>query len=87
MKIVIAGGTGLIGSAVLGKLRARGHQAIAAARSTGVDIATGQGLAEVLAGADIVIDASNSRSSDAIEMLNFFRHAGRVLLDGPGAQG
>jgi len=82
MKIVVAGGTGLVGSALLGKLREQGHQAIAASRSTGVDIMTGQGLAEALDGADIVIDASNSRSDDAIEMQEFFRHAGRVLLDG-----
>jgi uncharacterized protein YbjT (DUF2867 family) len=81
MKIVIAGGTGLVGSALLGKLRERGHQAVAASRSTGVDIMTGQGLAEALDGADIVIDTSNSRSDDTIEMQEFFRHAGRVLLE------
>lgn len=81
MKIVIVGGTGLVGSILVGRLRALGHQAIAASRSTGVDIATGQGLDEVLAGAEIVIDTSNARSDDPVEMLNFFRHAGRVLLD------
>jgi len=79
MKIVVVGGTGLIGAALLSKLR--GHQAIAASRSTGVDIMTGQGLSEVLAGADIVVDVSNSRSDDAIETQEFFRHAGRVLLE------
>jgi uncharacterized protein YbjT (DUF2867 family) len=81
MKIVIVGGTGLVGSALVGRLAELGHQAIAASRSTGVDIATGQGLAEALEGADIVIDTSNARSDDPVEMLNFFRHAGRVLLD------
>src|SRR6476646_6943078 len=81
MKIVIIGGTGLVGSALLGKLKDQGHQAVAASRSTGVDIATGQGLAEVLKGADAVIDTSNARSSDPVEMQEFFRHSGRVLLD------
>ena len=81
MKIVVVGGTGLVGSALLDSLKDRGHQAIGVSRSTGVDITTGQGLAEVLTGADIVIDASNSRSDDAIEMLEFFRQAGRVLLE------
>lgn len=82
MKIVVAGGTGLIGSRLLEKLRERGHQAVAASRSAGVDITTGQGLAEILEGADIVIDTSNTRSEDPIEMLEFFRQAGRVLLGG-----
>jgi uncharacterized protein YbjT (DUF2867 family) len=81
MKIVIIGGTGLVGSTLVARLRALGHQAIAASRSTGVDIATGTGLAEALQGADIVVDTSNARSDDPVEMLNFFRHAGRVLLD------
>jgi uncharacterized protein YbjT (DUF2867 family) len=81
MKIVVVGGTGLIGSALVDRLRELGHQVVPASRSTGVDIATGTGLAEALRGADIVIDASNARSDDPVEMLNFFRHAGRVLLD------
>ena len=81
MKIVIVGGTGLVGSALVDRLRERGHQAVAASRATGVDITTGTGLAEVLDGADIVIDTSNNRSGDAVEMLEFFRQAGRVLLD------
>src|ERR1051325_6393197 len=81
MKIVLVGGSGLVGSALLPRLKERGHQAIAASRSTGVDITTGQGLAEALKDADIVIDTSNSRSDDPIEMQEFFRHAGRVLLN------
>jgi len=82
MKIVIVGGTGLVGSALLDRLTALGHHAVAASRSTGVDITTGQGLAEVLDGAQVLIDTSNSASGDPIEMLEFFRHAGRVLLEG-----
>ena len=81
MKIVIVGGTGLVGSILVGKLQELGHQVVAASRSKGVDIATGQGLAAALDGADVVIDTSNARSDDPVEMLNFFRHAGRVLLD------
>jgi uncharacterized protein YbjT (DUF2867 family) len=87
MKIVVVGGTGLVGSALVRRLRELGHQAIAASRSTGVDIATGQGLAEALTGADVVIDTSNARSDDSVEMLNFFRHAGRVLLDAAARAG
>lgn len=81
MKIVIVGGTGLVGSAVAARLAELGHEAVAASRSTGVDIATGQGLAQAMTGAEVVIDVSNVRSDDPVEMLNFFRHAGRVLLD------
>ena len=81
MKIVIIGGTGLVGSALVARLRELGHDAAPASRSTGVDIATGQGLAQALQGADVVIDTSNARSDDPVEMLNFFRHAGRVLLE------
>jgi uncharacterized protein YbjT (DUF2867 family) len=81
MKIVVVGGTGLIGSMLVDGLKERGHQVAVASRSKGVDITTGQGLPEVLAGADIVIDVSNARSDDTIETLEFFRHAGRVLLE------
>ena len=81
MKIVVVGGTGLVGAALLDRLKSLGHRCVAASRSTGVDIITGQGLSEVLAGADIVIDTSSSRSEDPIETLEFFRQAGRVLLE------
>lgn len=81
MKIVVVGGTGLVGSALSDRLKELGHQVVAASRTTGVDITTGQGLAEALDGADVVIDTSNSRSESPIETLEFFRHSGRVLLD------
>lgn len=64
MKIVVVGGTGLIGSKVVETLTARGHEAIAAAPSTGVNAYTGEGLAEVLSGADVVVDVSNSPTLD-----------------------
>ena len=64
MKIVIIGGTGLIGSKLVSKLQEHGHEAIPAAPDTGVNTLTGEGLAEVLTGADVVIDVSNSPSFD-----------------------
>lgn len=63
MKIVVVGGTGLIGSQVVALLRDRGHEAVAAAPSTGVDTLTGEGLAQVLTGADVVVDVPNSPPS------------------------
>ena len=62
MKVVVIGGTGLIGSKVVEKLNAHGHEAIAASPNTGVNTLTGEGLAEVLEGASVVIDVSNSPS-------------------------
>ena len=62
MKIVVIGGTGLIGSKVVEKLKTRGHEAVAAAPNTGVDTITGEGLAEALTGAEVVVDVSNSPS-------------------------
>jgi uncharacterized protein YbjT (DUF2867 family) len=82
MKIVVVGGTGLVGSALLSRLEGLGHHTVVASRSKGVDIITGTGLDRALEGAEIVIDVSNARSDDPVEMLEFFRHAGRVLLDG-----
>lgn len=79
MKIVVIGGTGLIGSKVVEKLKQRGHQAIAAAPSTGVDIVTGKGLAEALNGADVVVDVSNSPSFEEQAATDFFQAAGRNL--------
>jgi len=81
MKIVVAGGTGLIGSAVLKILVERGHDTVAAARSTGVDVITGKGLSEALAGADVVIDTLNPELDDPAAKLAFFEHAGRRLVE------
>ncbi|MEU0249052.1 NAD(P)H-binding protein [Streptomyces sp. NPDC006235] len=72
MKIVVVGGTGLIGSQVVALLRGKGHDAVAAAPSTGVDTLTGEGLAEALKGADVVVDVSNSPSFDTEPALDFF---------------
>jgi uncharacterized protein YbjT (DUF2867 family) len=79
MKIVVLGGTGLIGSKVVKKLNARGHEAVAASPNTGVDATTGRGLREALAGAQVVVDVSNSPSFEAAAALAFFESSGRNL--------
>jgi uncharacterized protein YbjT (DUF2867 family) len=81
MKIVVIGGTGLIGSKVVEKLKLQGHEAIAAAPSTGVDTITGQGLAETFAGAQVVVDVSNSPSFEEQTAMDFFRTAGRNITE------
>src|SRR2546423_8614097 len=73
MKIVVIGGTGLIGSKLIEKLRADGHDALAASPNTGVDVITGQGLAEALAGARVVVDVSNAPDWDDTAAVEFFR--------------
>ena len=80
MKIVVIGGTGLIGSKLVNKLREQGHQPLAAAPDTGVNTLTGQGLAEALKGASVVVDVSNSPSWDDAEVLKFFQTSTRKLL-------
>ena len=72
MKILVIGGTGLIGSKTVAKLRERGYAAIAAAPSTGVDTITGEGLDAALIGTSVVIDLANSPSFDAEPALAFF---------------
>ncbi len=79
MKIVVIGGTGLIGSKLVQALSSRGHDAVAAAPSTGVNTLTGEGLPEVLAGAAVVVDVSNSPALDDSAM-EFFRTATANLL-------
>jgi len=80
MKIVVIGGTGLIGSQVVLGLRALGHEALAASPNTGVNTITGEGLAEALNGAQAVIDVANSPSFEADAALEFFRTSGANLL-------
>jgi uncharacterized protein YbjT (DUF2867 family) len=80
MKIVVIGGSGLIGSKVVARLAEHGHEAIAASPKSGVNTVTGQGLAEVLAGAQVVIDVSNSPSLEAKAALEFFTTSTGNLL-------
>ena len=87
MKLVIIGGTGLIGSKLVTKLRERGHDAVAAAPVTGVNTITGEGLAEVLQGASVVIDVSNSPSFEDAAVMEFFTTSTRNLLKAAGAAG
>jgi len=80
MKIVIIGGTGLIGSQVVQNLRARGHEAVPASPNTGVNTITGEGLDAALAGAQVVVDVANSPSFEDAAVLEFFQTSGRNLL-------
>ena len=87
MKIVVIGGSGLIGSRVVARLRARGHEVVAASPATGVNTVTGEGLAIALAGAEVVVDVANSPSFDTTAALAFFEAAGRNLLTAEKAAG
>lgn len=80
MKIVVIGGTGLIGSKLVGKLTARGYEAVAAAPNTGVNTLTAEGLADVLKGASVVVDVSNSPSFEEKAVMEFFQTSTRNLL-------
>ena len=80
MKIVVVGGSGLIGSKVVAKLAEQGHEAVNASPNTGVNSLTGEGLAEALADAEVVVDVSNSPSFDAEPALSFFQTATGNLL-------
>ncbi|HZR80538.1 MAG TPA: SDR family oxidoreductase [Candidatus Binatia bacterium] len=80
MKIVVIGGTGLIGSGLVGILRDRGHTALAASPKSGVDSVTGKGLGEALAGADVVVDVTNAPSWADDDVLRFFETSTRNLL-------
>ncbi|WP_430331266.1 SDR family oxidoreductase [Rhodococcus sp. ACT016] len=72
MKIVVIGGTGTLGSKVVDKLREHGDETVAASRNTGIDTLTGEGLAEALTGADVVVDVSNSPSFEDGPVMDFF---------------
>jgi uncharacterized protein YbjT (DUF2867 family) len=87
MKIVVVGGTGLIGSKLVNKLREQGHEAVAAAPNTGVNTVTGEGLAEVLKGASVVVDVSNSPDWEDAAVLKFFEASTRNLLADEAAAG
>src|SRR5262245_51516950 len=80
LKVVVIGGTGLIGSKLVAKLGEHGHDAVAAAPNTGVNTLTGEGLAQVLQGASVVVDVSNSPSFEDAAVLNFFETSTRNLL-------
>lgn len=87
MKIVIIGGTGLIGSKTTERLRARGHEVIAASPNTGVNTITGEGLAEALQGTEVVLDLANSPSFEDKAVMEFFETSGRNLLAAEKAAG
>ena len=80
MKIAVIGGTGLIGAKVVEKLKARGHEAVAAAPSTGVNTLTGEGLVQTLQDAAVVVDVSNAPSWEDAAVMNFFETSTRHLL-------
>ncbi|HEY6413675.1 MAG TPA: SDR family oxidoreductase [Edaphobacter sp.] len=87
MKIVVIGGTGLIGSKLVNKLREHGHDAVAASPNSGVNTLTGEGLAEVLKGASVAVDVSNSPSWEDAAVLKFFETSTRNLLTYEAAAG
>lgn len=87
MKIVVIGGSGLIGSKLVALLRQRGHQVVAASPQSGVDTLTGRGLADALAGAEVVVDVANSPSFEDAAVLAFFETSGRNLLAAAAAAG
>ncbi len=80
MKIVVIGGSGLIGSKVVSKLREQGHEAVAASPKSGVNSITGEGLAEALKGASVVVDVTNSPSWEDAAVMTFFETSTRNLL-------
>jgi uncharacterized protein YbjT (DUF2867 family) len=87
MKVVVIGGTGLIGSKLVEKLRAHGHEVVPASPDTGVDTITGAGLVEAIAGADVVVDVSNSPSFEDEAVLKFFETSTRNILDAEARAG
>jgi uncharacterized protein YbjT (DUF2867 family) len=87
MKIVVIGGSGLIGKKVVMSLRQRGQEVVAASRSSGVNTVTGEGLAQALAGAQVVVDVANAPSWEDNAVLAFFETSGRNLLAAEAATG
>src|ERR1051326_3203565 len=87
MKIVVIGGTGLIGSKTVPIIRQRGHEVVAASPKSGVNTITGEGLKAAMAGAQVVVDLANSPSFDDKAVLEFFEISGRNLLAAESAAG
>jgi uncharacterized protein YbjT (DUF2867 family) len=87
MKIVVIGGSGLIGKKVVNNLRQQGHEVVAASPSSGVNTVTGEGLAQALAGAQVVVDVANAPSWEDKAVLEFFEKSGRNLLAAEAAAG
>src|SRR3712207_8774621 len=87
MKIVVIGGTGLIGSKTVAILRQGGHEVVATSPNTGVNTITGEGLKEAMAGTQVVIDLANSPSFEDRAVLEFFETSGRNLLAAEAAAG
>src|SRR5207302_867535 len=87
MKIVVIGGSGLIGKKVVTNLRQHGHEVVAASPSSGVNTVTGEGLAQALAGARVVVDVANAPSWEDNAVLAFFETSGRNLLAAEAAAG
>jgi uncharacterized protein YbjT (DUF2867 family) len=87
MKIVVIGGSGLIGTKLVNKLREHGHEAVAASPNSGVNTVTGEGLAEVLKGASVVVDVSNAPDWEDTAVLKFFETSTRNLLASEAAAG
>ncbi|HEX6583825.1 MAG TPA: NAD(P)H-binding protein, partial [Thermoleophilaceae bacterium] len=87
MKIVVIGGTGLIGSKLVEKLRKDGHEPLAASPDTGVNALTGEGLAEALEGTKVVVDVANAPAWEDAAVRNFFQTSSRNLLAAEAAAG
>jgi uncharacterized protein YbjT (DUF2867 family) len=87
MKIVVIGGSGLIGTNLVNRLRDKGHEVVAASPNSGVNTITGEGLTEALAGAQVVVDVANSPSFEDQAVLDFFQTSGRNLLAAEAAAG
>ena len=87
MKVVVIGGTGLIGKKLVIILRRQGHEVVAASPSSGINSLTGEGLAQALAGANVVVDVTNSPSFADAEVLEFFETSTRNLLAAAKAAG
>ena len=87
MKIVVIGGSGLIGTKLVSRLRGKGHEVVAASPASGVNIVTGEGVADALAGAQVVVDLANSPSFEEAVAMDFFAKSGRNLLAAEAAAG